>query len=576
MSSLEVLADKIKPMDALAISGSLDSFVTKRVEFEEFQGIRTYGASPLASVTGSGTITQQAQSFTLTNTAILKEIELGLGRNGNDNSATMAVDICSDSAGSPGAVIATSVFYRYGLLVGFANTVVVNKQATRIFKFQGSITLSASTTYWWVLRYQVASVSGNDILILGTSKSTLITPYIQHDLGGVSKSFNGSVWSSAATYDLYYVLRGNAVEGITQAQHDTDFLIDSSSKRVSQSFTTGPGFSIAAVEWTLLQEGGPGVSFLCDVCVDSAGNPGTVLGTSRAIPASQGGILVDVAGSQPAAPVMFHFITAVTLLPATKYHIVFRPTSGSMDGINSMTVRYKNSDVMAGGNFLTSSNSGSTWTPLTADAAICIYSQGKMQPYYSDSYGNTMVGGKVAGKRLQVSGGIRVSDLAAVSANIPTSLIISDGLGTLSPTNSASLSSLIMYGPSANINITAAPSASYSLVLPSTQGAASTFLQNNGGGNLSWVAAGGGGGTPFKEDKTLSSTDITNGYVDLTHLTLSGSMDIWWDGFHLTEGVEYSLSTVGGVTRVTWIGDLLPAGATPLVAGETLNTEYFY
>lgn len=64
-----------------------------------------------------------------------------------------------------------------------------------------------------------------------------------------------------------------------------------------------------------------------------------------------------------------------------------------------------------------------------------------------------------------------------------------------------------------------ASTTAYSLIWPSTQGAASTVLTNDGAGNLSWVTS--AASSPyFVNTFTLSSTDITNKFV-----TLSGAPD---------------------------------------------------
>lgn len=79
-----------------------------------------------------------------------------------------------------------------------------------------------------------------------------------------------------------------------------------------------------------------------------------------------------------------------------------------------------------------------------------------------------------------------------------------------------------------------------------------------------------------KENITLSSTDITNQYVDLAHLILANSLDIVVSGLIQTEGTDYTLSTVGGVTRVTFAGDLATGGNAALVAGDIVHAKYEY
>jgi hypothetical protein len=79
-----------------------------------------------------------------------------------------------------------------------------------------------------------------------------------------------------------------------------------------------------------------------------------------------------------------------------------------------------------------------------------------------------------------------------------------------------------------------------------------------------------------KENPTLSGTDITNQYKDLAILTLSSSLILSVSGAMQTEGTDYSLSTVGGVTRVTFLGDLATGGNAALVSGDIMNFSYSY
>lgn len=58
-----------------------------------------------------------------------------------------------------------------------------------------------------------------------------------------------------------------------------------------------------------------------------------------------------------------------------------------------------------------------------------------------------------------------------------------------------------------------------------------------------------------KENFTADAQDVTNGYLDLEEEIISSSMDVVeFEVAYaiLQEGTEYTLSTVGGVTRVTF------------------------
>lgn len=78
-----------------------------------------------------------------------------------------------------------------------------------------------------------------------------------------------------------------------------------------------------------------------------------------------------------------------------------------------------------------------------------------------------------------------------------------------------------------------------------------------------------------KESKVMSSQDITNAYVDLAAEAMSNTLMVSVSGTVQYEGEDYSLSVVGGKTRVTFIGDLTPDGdGAALVAGDKVYFQY--
>jgi hypothetical protein len=79
-----------------------------------------------------------------------------------------------------------------------------------------------------------------------------------------------------------------------------------------------------------------------------------------------------------------------------------------------------------------------------------------------------------------------------------------------------------------------------------------------------------------KEDITLSGTNITNQYVDLEEEIEEDSLDLSVGSVVQYEGIDYVLSTVGGVTRLTFIGGLATGGASELEAGDVLHITYRY
>jgi hypothetical protein len=77
-----------------------------------------------------------------------------------------------------------------------------------------------------------------------------------------------------------------------------------------------------------------------------------------------------------------------------------------------------------------------------------------------------------------------------------------------------------------------------------------------------------------KENLTLTATDITNQYKDLSVEILPNSLNLSVNGVMQYEGSDYTLSVVGGVTRITFIGDLASGGSAALVAGDILRCQY--
>ena len=77
-----------------------------------------------------------------------------------------------------------------------------------------------------------------------------------------------------------------------------------------------------------------------------------------------------------------------------------------------------------------------------------------------------------------------------------------------------------------------------------------------------------------KETLTLSGTNITNQYVDLAYTVLTNSLHLSIDGVTQYEGDDYSLSTVAGKTRITFLNELATGGVSALVAGDKLRAHY--
>jgi len=128
-------------------------------------------------------------------------------------------------------------------------------------------------------------------------------------------------------------------------------------------------------------------------------------------------------------------------------------------------------------------------------------------------------------------------------------------------------------------------SASYTLTLPTAQGASNTFLRNDGSGNLSWVAGGGGGSCTNCVLNDTSATDATNTIApttDVTGLTVrqttAGSPTK--NVFALTNSANsvtyFAVTSTGGITtrpaNAEDVAVTLPAGSQLLVSASAAPT----
>jgi predicted nucleic acid-binding Zn-ribbon protein len=81
-----------------------------------------------------------------------------------------------------------------------------------------------------------------------------------------------------------------------------------------------------------------------------------------------------------------------------------------------------------------------------------------------------------------------------------------------------------------------------------------------------------------KESFTLSSADIANGYINLARLAKAKSIHASVGRLAIHEGAthDYTVSTVGGVSRITFLNSLVYPGVEALVAGDVVFVEYAY
>jgi hypothetical protein len=74
----------------------------------------------------------------------------------------------------------------------------------------------------------------------------------------------------------------------------------------------------------------------------------------------------------------------------------------------------------------------------------------------------------------------------------------------------------------------------------------------------------------------LTATNISNGYVDLAHEAIGESIHAFVDRLAIHQGEDFSISVVGGVTRITFTGDLVSPGQSSLDASDNIYVRYQY
>lgn len=78
---------------------------------------------------------------------------------------------------------------------------------------------------------------------------------------------------------------------------------------------------------------------------------------------------------------------------------------------------------------------------------------------------------------------------------------------------------------------------------------------------------------------TLIAGDITNQYVDLSEVAADSSVELFVSGIRQVPGTDFTLNYTGGsggVTRLTFAGELATAGAAALVATDVLHVQLKY
>jgi hypothetical protein len=79
-----------------------------------------------------------------------------------------------------------------------------------------------------------------------------------------------------------------------------------------------------------------------------------------------------------------------------------------------------------------------------------------------------------------------------------------------------------------------------------------------------------------KENFVLTSNDVSNGYIDLSNEAIAKSIRFYVGRLAGFEGEDYSVSVVGGVTRITFIGSFASGESEEMTDGDKVKVAYHY
>jgi len=95
-------------------------------------------------------------------------------------------------------------------------------------------------------------------------------------------------------------------------------------------------------------------------------------------------------------------------------------------------------------------------------------------------------------------------------------------------------------------------------------GAIDTLVQALEAASLEWQPV---------EKFVLDATDISNGYIDLSFLAVEHSIMASVDRLMIHHTDDYTVSVVGGVTRLTFVGSLVTVGQEKLAVGDVIRVQ---
>jgi len=81
---------------------------------------------------------------------------------------------------------------------------------------------------------------------------------------------------------------------------------------------------------------------------------------------------------------------------------------------------------------------------------------------------------------------------------------------------------------------------------------------------------------PFKDKIILNSGHISAGFVDLSYLAIENTMQVFANRLALHGDEDFTVSVVGGKTRITFGGEVASGGSSALEVGDIIRVNYSY
>ena len=79
---------------------------------------------------------------------------------------------------------------------------------------------------------------------------------------------------------------------------------------------------------------------------------------------------------------------------------------------------------------------------------------------------------------------------------------------------------------------------------------------------------------PRKETMEVSAEQESQGFIDLSMQAMEHSVHMFVGPLYAVEGIDYSVSVEGGVTRITFLGQLASGGVSAVSEGDQIQVKY--